>query len=180
MLLCPANSASTRTPTPLLASWVMNVRRGVCEVAPRNPQSANTPKNSWHMVLALKCPPLRLSNKGAVGRVLYSVRRYCSSALRSARLMYTVRVRARLVWLRFRTNASRTAPSASYASPIQCGKFFCSQSRVECEGEYGAVSCVIASCAQIALYAFNLCVIQCTCLCHVCFFSCFYAHKRSV
>ena len=44
--LCPASSASTRTPMPLLARRVMNVLRGLWLLAPCSPHAWNMLRNS--------------------------------------------------------------------------------------------------------------------------------------
>ena len=89
--LCPASSASTRTPMPLLASRVINVLRGLWLLAPFNPHAWNMLRNSWHMVFALKCPPFWLRNRGAVASVLRLQRWYSASAWASCLLTNNVR-----------------------------------------------------------------------------------------
>jgi hypothetical protein len=79
MLLCPASSASTRTPTPLLAKRVINVRLPLCELASRKLHVLYMLSSSWHIVLALKKLPFWLQNSAADGAMLRIAVRYCAS-----------------------------------------------------------------------------------------------------
>ena len=76
-------------------------------------------RNSWHMVLAEKCLPFWLRNKGCAASVVRSHCAYSTNCVLSAVLTNTVRVRAPLVCSAASENCVRGAPSASYTSPMR-------------------------------------------------------------
>ena len=113
MLECAANSASTRTPMPFAARFVMNVRRPLWLVASAMPAASYMRSNSWHMVLAENWVPFWDWNSAGHMALSFVCFRYRASSRCSLALTNTRRALRPLVCCGDRVNSSRTLPSSS-------------------------------------------------------------------
>ena len=168
MLECAANSASTRTPMPFAAKFVMKVRRPLWLVASAMPAASYMRSSNWHMVFAENAAPFCDWNRAGHMALNFVCFRYRASSRCNRALTNTRRALRPLVCCGDSVNSSRTLPSSSVTlawvsaaisfarSPARKLKSTIALSRAAClRVEQWASTCL--SCLSVSVLACFMC-----------------------